>query len=99
MAKIKEVKKRTDLFFKKHPANEQNGLTEEIKTDYVTELCKQAARADISKIEMLIIDIFKYGYMQGMKQSKGSSRAANTAIPSRNKLDELAAVLAAYETK
>jgi hypothetical protein len=72
-------------------------LPDTVLSDFLTEVCKSAAKGKVDEIESCINMVYHYGYMMGCKQSKGTSMAADSAIPSRNKLDELAAVLAKYD--
>jgi hypothetical protein len=94
---LSDVKKQTDVFLRKHPMDSRYALSDTVLSDFLTEVCKLAAKGRVDEIEELINTVYHYGYMQGYKSSKGTSMAVNSAIPSRNKLDELAAVLVKHE--
>jgi hypothetical protein len=96
---LSEIKKQTDVFLRKHPMDSRYALPDAVLSDFLTEICKSAAKGRVDDIEDCINTVYHYGFMMGCKSSKGTSMAANSAKPSRAKLDELAAVLAAYETK
>jgi hypothetical protein len=93
---LSDVKKQTDVFLRKHPMDSRYALSDTVLSDFLTEVCKLAAKGRVDEIEELIGTVFCYGYMMGCKQSKGTSMAVNSVVPSRAKLDEIAAVLSKY---
>jgi hypothetical protein len=98
MSRISDIKRKTDIYLKKHHADSMHGLSEDIRTDYVTEICKLAARADIDKIETTVSDIFNYGYVIGHKSINNPLQDHDTISPAvKEKYKELAAVLSVYE--
>jgi hypothetical protein len=96
--KISELKQQTDAYLHKHPIDSQYALSDAVLSDFLTEICKSAAKGKVDDIEELIGTVYHYGYMQGCKQSKGSSMV-DRSVPGKDKYKELAAVLANYETK
>jgi hypothetical protein len=96
--KISEIKKQTETYFRKHPIDSRYALPDTVLSEFLTEICKSAAKGKVDEIEDCISTVFSYGFMQGCKQSKGSSMA-DRSVPGKDKYKELAAVLANYETK
>jgi hypothetical protein len=94
---VTDIKKQTETYFRKHPTDSRYALPDTVLSDFLTEICKLAAKGRVDDIEELIGTVYHYGFMMGCKQSKGTSMAVNSAIPSRDKLDELAAALAKYD--
>jgi hypothetical protein len=93
---LSDIKKSTETYLRKHPIDFRYALSDAVLSEFLTEICKSAAKGKIDEIEKLVGTIFCYGYMQGMKQSKGSSMI-DRSVPGKDKYKELASVLANYE--
>lgn len=96
--KISEIKKQSDAYLCKHPLDSRYALSDAVLSDFLTEICKLAAKGKVDDIEKLINTVFCYGYMMGCKQSKGSSMVDRSVL-GKDKYKELADILAAYEAK